>query len=636
MRQLTATCPLTEPPAWAVLQRQLMSVMNEAVHPFVAKYTRPDGSLVWNQPWAHSEDDFYESFHNWPLLYLLGGGQHLLDLGVREWEAVTRQLTTLGLVDKEYSRRDDQFHQGESDIYFYLLCLADPRRPQHQERARRFAGLYLNDDPDVTNYDYQHRVVRSPYNGSAPPDFRFFRGEPAYGWSAGMARYGLPCYDLPGITCIEDLKDEQLARRMGQAMEERMSRGDVAPNLALTSLVTNAWLLTGESRYRQWVLDYVEVWCDRARANGGLLPDNVGLDGQVGAYTGGRWYGGLYGWTWPHGFYNLQMAATLAAANALLLTGDSSYLELPRRQLARIVALGERRRVDTEPMSLREHWIGQLDDLGGDGAAFLAPYRYGAAGWFDYQPLSPIYPVALWNLSMDRQDWDIIEFLRHRSGYDWGEVRGFHTKEDAGHEQPWVRYLAGGNPGYPEAALQAAWGQVGRRLAMVNLDDHAADHADVHHWQKLNPVTTESLVQLTLGGPQFLYNGGLLATRLRHFDAQARRPGLPPDVAALVETLTADTTVLRLVNLSPGSPRQVIVQGGAYGEHVFGDADFTDMASSFPGPLDDYAAPPVATGWATAHVGASQLQVNLPPSSQITLRLGTRRYHGQATARLPW
>jgi hypothetical protein len=636
MLQLTATCPLTEPPAWAVLQRQLLSVMNEAVHPFLTKYTRPDGSLVWNQPWAHSEDDFYESFHNWPLLYVLGGGQHLLDLGVREWEAVTRQLTALGLVDKEYSRRDDQFHQGESDIYFYLLCLADPQRRQHQERARRFAGLYLNDDPDVTNYDYEHRVVRSPYNGSAPPDFRFFRGEPAYGWSAGMARYGLPCYDVPGITRIEDLQDEQLARRMGQAMEERMSRGDVAPNLGLTSLVTNAWLLTGEPRYRKWVLDYVEVWCERARANGGLLPDNVGLDGQVGAYTGGRWYGGLYGWTWPHGFYNLQMAATLAAANALLLTGDSGYLELPRRQLARIVALGEHRRVETEPMSLREHWIGQLGGRDGDGAAFLAPYRYGAAGWFDYQPLSPIYPVALWNLSMDPQDWDCIEFLRQNSGYDWGEVRGFHTKEDAGHEQPWVRYLAGRNPGYPEAALQAAWGQVGRRLAMVNLDTHAEDHADVHHWQKLNPVTTESLVQLTLGGPQFLYNGGLLATRLRHFDAQARRPGLPPDVAALVETLTADTTVLRLVNLSPGSARQVIVQGGAYGEHVFGDVRYVDVASVFPGPLDDYAAAPLATTLATAHVGANQLQVNLPPSSQITLQLATRRYHGQATARLPW
>jgi hypothetical protein len=35
-------------------------------------------------------DDYYEPFFNWPLVYLMGGGDHLLQLADRQWEAVTR------------------------------------------------------------------------------------------------------------------------------------------------------------------------------------------------------------------------------------------------------------------------------------------------------------------------------------------------------------------------------------------------------------------------------------------------------------------------------------------------------------------------------------------------------------------
>ena len=44
-----------------------------------------------------------------------------------------------------------------------------------------------------------------------------------------------------------------------------------------------------------------------------------------------------------------------------------------------------------------------------------------------------------------------------------------------------------------------------------------------HHWQTVNPVTCEALVQLTLGGPQPMYNGGMLHTTVRYFDAERRR-----------------------------------------------------------------------------------------------------------------
>ena len=376
MITITATTPLTGPPAWAVLERQLFDLMDQSVYPFLERYTRPDGSLIGGENIGGSEDDFYESFYNWPLLYLLGGGDDLLELGVRQWNAVTRQLTQMGRVHKEYARRDDQFHQAESDIYFYLLCLADPNRPEHLERARRFAGLYMNEDSEALNYDPGHKIIRSPYNGSDGPDVSMAEGR-SYSYSPGMAQYGLPHYDIPGITQIEDLKDPALARRMGEAMNQRMSRGDVVANLAVTSLVTNAYLLTGEQKYRSWVLEYTDAWIERARQNDGLLPDNVGLSGQVGEYIEGNWYGGLYGWTWPHGFYNVQMAALVAASNAYLLTQDASYLDLPRIQMDRIVARGEIRDIREEHMSLGEHWIGQFSALGEQHETFLVPYRYG-------------------------------------------------------------------------------------------------------------------------------------------------------------------------------------------------------------------------------------------------------------------
>ncbi|MBM3280682.1 MAG: hypothetical protein FJY95_21780 [Candidatus Handelsmanbacteria bacterium] len=627
MTQVRATLPCPVPPAWAVLERHLFSLLDQAVQPYIERYVRPDGSLSWNHPTAHSEDDFYEAYCNWPLLYLMGGGGHLLERADQGWEGITRQLTGYGLVHQEYSRRDDQFHQAESDIFFYLLCLADPGRAGRLERARRFAGLYLGEDPEAPNWDAKRKLIRSPYNGSGGPGGPFFRGEPAYGWSAGMARYGLPHYDVPGISSVEDLKDPALARRMGEYMQRRLSQGDVAPNLALCSLVTNAYALTGEEKYRRWVLDYAEVWMERARQNQGLLPDNVGLSGQVGEYIEGHWYGGLYGWTWPHGFYNLQMAALVAASCALLLSGDEGYLELPRRQQERILELGEVRSLDDCSMSLEEHWIGQYLALGVERRTFVTPYRYGDAGWFDYQPFSPIYPVALWNLSMAGADWETIEAVRRQSNYDWSLVFPFHTKEDAGHEPPWVRFLAGENPDFPEAMLQAACAQVQRRLALIRGDAEAATHRDVHRWQQANPVTTEALVQLTLGGPQHLYNGGLLLCRLRYFDALAHRPGLPPEVAALVENLEPERTVLRLVNLSPTAERRVVVQAGAFGEHHFTTTLYDALDSEYPGSISAYAESEALRGTVRqVEINASRFEVVLPPATQLRLELGTRRW----------
>ena len=55
-----------------------------------------------------------------------------------------------------------------------------------------------------------------------------------------------------------------------------------------------------------------------------------------------------------------------------------------------------------------------------------------------------------------------------------------------------------------------------------------------------------------------------LHARLRYFDPVRRRSGLPEDVAALVEKISANSVTVSLVNLNAVESRDVIVQAGAY------------------------------------------------------------------------
>ena len=100
MKTILASVHYQVAPAWAVLERKLIDLMDRAVYPYVAKYTRPDHSLIWADRWPGSRDgmdDFYEAFHNFAQFYALGGGDHLLRMADEHWDGITRQLTRFGL-----------------------------------------------------------------------------------------------------------------------------------------------------------------------------------------------------------------------------------------------------------------------------------------------------------------------------------------------------------------------------------------------------------------------------------------------------------------------------------------------------------------------------------------------------------
>ena len=230
----------------------------------------------------------------------------------------------------------------------------------------------------------------------------------------------------------------------------------------------------------------------------------------------------------------------------------------------------------------------------------------------------------------------MVSTIRERETYDWRKVFSFHSKEDAGHEQPWFAYIQGENPDYPEQILRASLAQVYRRMEQVRRDETDPRDNHIHWWQQLNPVTTEALIQLTLGAPQMLYNGGLLLAPIRHFDPDSDRPGLPPDVAALVESVEGERVDLHLVNLSVLSERTVRVQAGTLGEHEFAQVTYDKIVSEYPGPVGDYATPEVVTGSETAQINDVYFDVALPPGTEIRLSLGLRRHVNPPSYAVSW
>lgn len=531
----------TPPPAWALMERHLIDFLYPAAMEYVNKYTREDGTLIWRDEWPGMDgsDDGYESFYNFPLYAALGGNMEIDKVARHLWEGVTRQFTEYGQVYDEFDAGYDWMHHGESYTYFYFFGLTDPKNIAYKERALKFAAMYM--DPRYGNYDPELKIIRSPLNGSQGPRFINTMED----WVTHrpiLANYLLPYEDIPGVDSSKIWNNDDRFPILLKAMNERMMRGDVPLNLASTSLILNAYMYTGEEKYKQWVVDYVNGWRKRVQENNGFLPDNVGLSGKIGEHMSGKIWGGYYGWRWPHGLFNQMEATTIGASNAYLATGDSTFLDLPYS----VIKLVEDQAQEKE---------GQL----------MVPYRYDDKGWWDYRPMRPKYPTHLWFVSREDSDWERAKRLTDPTL--WHDTHYRKGKGDSENTAPWMGFLEGKNPNYPMEILHANYQESLNRLQKLRADQSTPDEQDVHHFYPHNPLILEGLVQLMLGAPNHIYHGGLLHTSLRYFDPMEKRPGITKDVAALVDRITRSSVTVKLVNTNPTESRKVILQGGMFGEH---------------------------------------------------------------------
>ncbi len=583
------------PPEWALMQRQMMEALYPAAMEFVEKYTNPDGTLIWRGEWPGMDgsDDGYESFYNFPLYYALGGPKEMDLLSRRLWEGVTRQFTDYGQIVDEFDAGYDWMHHGESYTYFYFFGLADPTDKKMRERAIKFAKLYVDDGTENSNFDSTLQIIRSPLTGSLGPRFV----NTAEDWVTHrpiLSNYPLPYDDIPQVTSGKDWNNDEKFSFILEALNTRMMKGDVPLNLASTSMMLNAYMYTGEDRYKEWVISYVKAWMDRVEKNDGIIPDNVGLSGEIGEYMDGNWWGGYYGWKWPHGVKNKLEATTIGASNAYLVSGDKNYLALPHAVIESVTKEAKE-----------------------ENGKKSVPHRYDDRGWYDYRPMQPMYPTHLWYMSRQKKDWERVKDL-----LDPEEMKKLNYKKGKGDEintATWLGYLEGDVPTYPVDILKATYNEMLSRLDRIRKDSTTPDFQDVHHWLNLNPVVLEGLVQTMLGAPNHIYHGGLLHTSVRYFDPENKRTGIPLDMAALVEQITDAGISLTLVNLHPTESRKIIVQGGMFGEHHI---KRVNMIDKYPYQFDT--------------IEHKFFQAEILPGSVVKLEIEMNRFQNSPSYAFPW
>jgi hypothetical protein len=585
------------PPAWAVLERQLLRFTSEACERFAAKYVDERGYLLHTIRWGTLDgpDDAVETFFNWTLLHALGGKQSVLDLYKKaqegHWKQYGELRTTLtklaenGAYYKEFITQSDWFHTGEGMRAFMFLGLSEPNNELYRERMKRFAGMYMNEDPEAPNYDPVNKIIKSLWTGSKGP---MMRKATTYDWVGDPVPGSFHLlHNRAGRGKLLNMK-EYYPKMLAHCDEYLDSVGDHPLNLASTNLALNAYMLTGDEKYRKWALDYVDAWKARTAETGGNVPSNVGLNGKPGGEYNGQWWKGTYGWNFTIfdgeieeiGHRNTVLSGAFPGfSNAMLLSGDPSYIQVLRRQLDNIYANKKVEKGRT-----------LLPQMYGDPRGYK---HSGAPSWYHYTPnllTDRLTEIYLW--SMDPKD---LERIPERRG--------------------WLRFLEGQDPDYPVTALQADFARVRRKVEMIRNDPTTADTRLADYLLDLSPAVTDALVNLTAGG--YFSSGRIwtLHSRFRYFDPAARRAGLPLDVAALVEKLGPDSATLTLVNVNPIEPRTVAVQAGGYGEHQFESA---------------------TVGGAATTIGAPVVNVRLEPGAGSRIEFRMARYKNRPTLAQPW
>jgi hypothetical protein len=567
-----------EPPPWALLERQLLRANARACEEFFDRYFDDRGFLECVERWGGDDgpDDAIENVNDWPTLHALGAPDSILRLYKKAWEGHLRQYTLARTKDVEFARDGmyykefpvcfDWMHNGEGLTVFNLQGLSDPRDPAFRRRVTRYAGFYMNEDPGAPNYDPKHKIIRSLFNGSRGP---LMRKSTALDWAGDPIevenRFRLGHGEKTYRQMLEHFKDYNDIV------------GDHPQNLSATTLALNAFMLTHDKKYKDWLLEYVGAWRQRMIDNGGIIPTNIGLDGTIGGETGGKWYGGVYGWgfsvvdpgTGQLAHRPRVVLGQIGFGNAYMLTGDDRYIDPWRKQIDLVNA--QKKMVDGRAMY---------------------PHMFGKDGWYAFAPRKyDIGALEVWYWSMRPEDRERLPTTG------------------------WLSYLDGKDPGYPERALRTDFGTIRRKVAAMRADTTTPDTRLADDPMAYNPATVGTLIQLTLGGIHQASQGSILHCRLRHFDPEGRRAGLPEDVAALVDTLSADETTLTLVNVNQSEPRTVVVQAGGYAEHQF-----------------TY----VVLEGREVRVDRPEMTVRLAPGAGARMVLKMRRYVNVPTMAFPW
>ncbi len=585
------------PPPWALMERALLKANSEAAKEFFRRYVDEKGYLRHTIRWGTLDgpDDAIETFYNLTLLHALGGDDELLSMYQKAYDGHLEQygqlrtkLTKLaenGAYYKEFITMSDWFHTGEGLRGFLLQGLSGPKDDRYVQRTKRFAGLYMNEDPEAPNYDATHKIIKSIWTGSKGP---MLRKATVYDWVGDPVPGSFHLLHNPAGRKQVLAMDKYYDKMLAHCTEYLDSTGDIHLNLAATTLHLNAFALTGEEKYRKWALEYADAWKRRSAETGGMIPSNVGLDGKLGGEHNGQWWKGTYGWNFTifdgelekiaHRNYFMH-GAWPGFSNALLLSGDQSYIDVLRKQLDLIYAQKKQ-----------------------EGGKTLFPQMYGDPRGYKHN---------------GKPDW--YHFTENGFSDRMTEIFLWSMKPEDYAKIPvkpkWIEYLAGKNASYPQEALSNAFTHIRSNLEDMRKDETTTDTRLADYLLDMQPVTTDALLNLTTGG--YFANGRIwvLHSRFRYFDPEIRRAGLPEDVAALVEKMDDGSATLTLVNTNQLQERSVVVQGGGYAEHQL-------MNATLNGTI--------------VPVNSKAFTVRLAPGAGASMRIGMQRYKNQPSWAFPW
>src|SRR5437879_10394863 len=89
-----------------------------------------------------------------------------------EAKTIDVPIARQGMYYKEFIVQFDWMHNGEGLQLFNRMGLSAPMDSTYRDRARRFAGFYMDEDPDAKNYEPKLKLIRSMMNGSRGPMLR--------------------------------------------------------------------------------------------------------------------------------------------------------------------------------------------------------------------------------------------------------------------------------------------------------------------------------------------------------------------------------------------------------------------------------------------------------------------------------
>ena len=619
------TTPMV-PPEWALLERQVLESSNIAISDFYNHFLDENGTYLHVARWGALDgtDDVIEISKLWTILYSLGASDKVMELYHKSLEGALRQYAAVkttstdvakyGSYYREFMPMSDFMHQGEGIQGLMFQGLCEPDNLLMRQRYKRFAGFYLNEDSDALNYDPVHKIIRSFWTGSRGP---MLREGNAYDWGGDLTegKFNM-LHHSDAITTMRDYAKEYPGIISQFYFFPQSAAGDHPLNLCATQLALNAYMLDHEKKYLDWLLEYANTWKERAELNKGNFPANVGLDGITGHGVAdkwyfdkksekGKWYMGTYGWNFSYYHWanminhenNIFWGIWPGMANAYMLTGDPSYVSALRKQVDNLYE--NKKTINGVEMIPRNYGIHIDRDQPRKFNVFdvkdkklFVPDGKGVEGWYNWTT-NMLIPELLdiYLLSMDRKDLERI------------------SKND------WISFLEGNNPNFPVESLRNQLGFIRKQMTNMQYETSTPDTRLADWAIEFNPATNAGELVRLMMGVNLTGRIWSMHARVRYFDPEKYRAGLPEDVAALVTKMDGGVTNVSLVNINQVKSRKVIIQTGAFGEHQ---------------------CLSVKTGDNEYPVNNRSFEVQLDPGAGTELIISAKRYANQPSWSFPW